>query len=70
LEAEVTVAARPKLLLDVIEAADALGCGRSYVYHLIRTGQLRSVKLGRLTRIPVGELDNFVAARLDAREER
>jgi excisionase family DNA binding protein len=54
----------PKLLLDVSEVAHALGCGRTYVYELIGSGALPVVKLGRLTRIPLGALDEFISRRL------
>ena len=49
-----------RLLLDVREVGEALGCGKTYVYELIARGQLRTVKLGRLTRIPADALAEFV----------
>lgn len=51
-----------RLVLDVNEVAALLGVGRSFVYHLINTGQLPIVKLGRLTRIPKAAIEDFVAA--------
>ena len=53
-----TVAPR---LLTVGQAAAALGVGSSTVHHLIRTGQLGSRKLGGSRRVPVEDLDSFVA---------
>jgi excisionase family DNA binding protein len=50
-----------RLLVDVRTAAVALGCGRSYVYDLINRGELPAVKLGRLTRVPVDGLTEFVS---------
>jgi excisionase family DNA binding protein len=50
-----------RLLVDVRTAAAALGCGRSYVYDLINRGELPAVKLGRLTRVPVDGLQEFVS---------
>lgn len=50
-----------RLLVDVRTAAAALGCGRSYVYDLINRGELPAVKLGRLTRVPVDALHEFVS---------
>jgi excisionase family DNA binding protein len=50
-----------RLLVDVRTAAAALGCGRSYVYDLINRGDLPAVKLGRLTRVPVDGLQEFVS---------
>jgi excisionase family DNA binding protein len=54
-----------KLLLTVREAAVALGCGRTYVYELIKRGEIQVVKLDRLTRIPITTLEEFVARRVD-----
>ena len=42
------------------EAAEALRLGRSKVYDLMRTGALRSVKIGGSRRIPVAALRLFV----------
>jgi excisionase family DNA binding protein len=53
--------ATTRLLVDVRTAAAALGCGRSYVYDLINRGELPAVKLGRLTRVPVDGLTEFVS---------
>jgi excisionase family DNA binding protein len=59
-----TALALSKRLLDVREVATVLGCGRTYVYELIGTGALPVVKLGRLTRIPVVAVDEFVSQKL------
>lgn len=37
--------------LTVEEAAEVLHISRDMVYHLLRTGQLRSIKIGKLRRI-------------------
>lgn len=34
------------------EAAEIAGCGRSYIYLKMQSGELKSVKIGRLRRIP------------------
>lgn len=52
----------PTLLLTVEEAAEALALGRTKVYELLESGSLRSVKIGRLRRIPVQALHEFVQA--------
>jgi excisionase family DNA binding protein len=51
-----------KLLLSPAEAAAHLSIGRSKVYELMRLGQLRSVKIGALRRIPQAALGDFIAA--------
>ena len=45
-------ASAPPELLDVSEAARRAGIGRSLMYDLIGRGSVRSVKIGRLRRIP------------------
>lgn len=51
----------PVLLVCPEDAAQVLGIGRTKVYELIRSGALRSVRVGGLRRIPVSALDEFVA---------
>jgi excisionase family DNA binding protein len=48
------------LLLKPEEAAEALGIARTRVYQLMRVGELRSVKIGKLRRIPVAALQAYV----------
>ena len=43
-----------------------LHVGRDKVYYLIRTGQLRSLKIGKLRRITDEQLAEFIASREDA----
>ena len=50
------------LLLTPVQAARALGIGRSSLYELLRTGALRSVHIGRSRRIPDKALHDFIAA--------
>ena len=40
-----------RMLLTAEEAAESLKVGRCKVYDLIRTGELESIKIGRLRRI-------------------
>ncbi len=49
------------LLLTVEEAAERLRLGRTLVYRLISSGQLESVTVGRLRRVPTGCLAEYVA---------
>lgn len=50
----------PGRLLDVNQVADVLGCGRTMVYTLFDRGELRQVKIGRLTRVPSSEVDRYL----------
>lgn len=49
-----------KLLYTVPEAAAALGVGRTMLYKLMATGELKPVHVGRLTRFTRIELERFV----------
>jgi excisionase family DNA binding protein len=55
------------LLLTVEEAAQRLRLGRTLVYRLISSGELESVTVGRLRRVPAECLDEYVAALRGAR---
>ena len=48
------------LTLSVEEAANALGIGRGSAYELIRTGQLRTVRVGRRVLIPKAAVREFL----------
>jgi excisionase family DNA binding protein len=49
-----------RLLLTPIEAATALGIGRSKLYELLQTGQLGSVRIGTCRRVPAEALHTFL----------
>jgi excisionase family DNA binding protein len=57
-----------RLLLKVEEAAVRLQIGRTTMYDLVRRGEVESVPIGRLRRIPADCLDEYVA-RLRSRAE-
>lgn len=59
---DLTVRADYRLLLTVEEAADRLGIGRSLMYELIGCGQIASIRGGRLRRVPLESLTDYVAA--------
>jgi excisionase family DNA binding protein len=46
----------------VEQVAEMLCVGRDKVYYLLRTGQLRSIKIGKLRRITSQHLAEFVAS--------
>ena len=48
------------LLLTVNQAAQLLGIGRSTLYELIETGDVRSVKVGASRRIPLKAVHDYV----------
>jgi excisionase family DNA binding protein len=51
----------------VEQVAEILNIGRDKVYFLLRTGQLRSIKIGKLRRITDQHLTDFVASHEDDR---
>lgn len=59
----------PRLMLTVEQPARRLSVGRTYIYQLINSGELGSIRIGALRRIPVSALDEFVDY-LRARSER
>lgn len=46
----------------VEQVAKMLHIGRDKVYELLRTGQLRSIKIGKLRRITEEQLEAFIAS--------
>jgi excisionase family DNA binding protein len=49
-----------RLLLTVPEAARQLGIGRSLLYELLAGGQVESIHVGRLRRIPTDALTTYI----------
>jgi len=49
-----------RLLLTVEEAADRLGIGRTLMYALVKEGDVESVRIGRLRRIPAEALSAYL----------
>ncbi|WP_441246966.1 helix-turn-helix domain-containing protein [Kitasatospora sp. McL0602] len=61
------LAADPTLVaLTVEEAARRLGIGRTTMYSLVSSGEIPSVTIGRLRRVPADALSGYVADRLSA----
>lgn len=48
-----------RILLTVEEAAERLGIGRTFAWRLVRTGDLRSVQIGRLRRVHVDAVRDY-----------
>ncbi|MFE9827129.1 helix-turn-helix domain-containing protein [Streptomyces halstedii] len=56
----------PLVALTVEEAARRLGVGRTTMYALIASGEVGSVLIGRLRRVPVEALATYLADRSQA----
>lgn len=52
---------RPRVMYRVEESAELLSLSRDRVYQLIRSGQLRSVRVGKARRVPARALEDYVA---------
>jgi excisionase family DNA binding protein len=50
-------------LLDIPEAAGVLDCSRSKIYLMLTQGELGSVKIGRLRKIPIAEIRRITSTR-------
>ena len=57
---DVTLRTDDRLLLPVDEAARRLSIGRSLLYELLATGEIHSIHVGRLRRVPLSALTDFV----------
>jgi excisionase family DNA binding protein len=53
-----------RLLLRPEEAADAIGLSRARFYELLASKQIKSIKIGRSRRVPISELQSWIAAEL------
>lgn len=59
----------PKLLLSVDEAAGHAGVGRGTAYALVKSGEWRTVKIGRVLKVPATEPAVWVARTAKAEAE-
>src|SRR3981189_2471070 len=50
-----------RVLLTAEEAAERLGIGRTFLFKLIRTGEIESVQIHRLRRVPTSAIDDYAA---------
>ncbi|MFD9890946.1 excisionase family DNA-binding protein [Amycolatopsis sp. NPDC059027] len=51
----------PRLLLTVEEAADYLGIGRTLMFALIKDGEIETVQIHRLRRVPREAVDDYAS---------
>ena len=49
-----------RLLYSVDEAAELLGIGRTFMFHLVATGEIDSFKIGKRRKIPRDALDSYI----------
>ena len=59
-----------RILYRPSEAAEAIGVSRSRVYELIASGEIPSIKVGSVRRVPVRELLEWVAQRAEGAPEK
>jgi excisionase family DNA binding protein len=57
---DIEIIQTPRVMLSVADAARCLSVGRSTMYELIRSGEIKSVHIGRLHRVPADCLHEFV----------
>lgn len=54
-------ASHPAITLRIPEACRATGIGRSKLYELIKVGEIDTIKIGRITLIPVTSIERLIA---------
>ena len=52
----------PKLAYSILEAANAISCGRSFIYLMLADGRLESRKIGKRTITPAVSLRRLLEA--------
>jgi len=55
----------PEGLMTPEQVMAYLRCGRSHVFALLRSGAIRSLKVGRLRRVRREDLDRYVSTQLE-----
>lgn len=56
-----------RVMLTAEEAAERLGIGRTLMYRLIKDGEIESVRIGRLRRVPATAITEYAARLITAR---
>lgn len=52
-----------RILYRVPELADAIGCSKTKAYELVNKGEIPSVKIGNMLRVPAAALKRFIEER-------
>jgi excisionase family DNA binding protein len=66
--AELRQIVKPRVLLSVEAAAEQLSLSRTRVFALLKAGEIESVKVGRLRRIPTAALERYVRRLTDLQQ--
>ena len=53
-----------RILYRPVEAAEAIGVSRARMYELLASGEIPSVKVGNVKRVPVASLNDWLQRRL------
>ena len=53
----------PEVLLNVVQTHTMLSCSRGTLYNLIRSGEIKPIKIRSSTRFRRSEIDRFISAR-------
>jgi excisionase family DNA binding protein len=53
-----------RVLLTAEEAAEQLGIGRTLMYKLIAHGEIDSIRIGRLRRVPTAAIQDYASRRV------
>lgn len=56
-----------RILLTVEEVAERLRIGRTKAYELVKDGEIESVRIGRLRRVPKAAVDEYAAELLSGK---
>ncbi|KGM17826.1 hypothetical protein N867_08695 [Actinotalea fermentans ATCC 43279 = JCM 9966 = DSM 3133] len=56
----ITLQPDERRVFSVVEAAAVLGISRSKLYEFIAAGEIHSIRIGRLRKIPVAAIDEFI----------
>ncbi len=59
-----------KVALTKLEAAHAIGCGKTKLEELIDSGVIKAVRSGKVVLIPVKELERYIASLPAAVEDK
>lgn len=59
-----------KLAISPTDAAKALSISRAKFYSMLASGEVPSIKIGRITRVPVAALEEWINTQLGEHEPR